>query len=144
MKPLTYTLVVNGPQYGTQSARNAYLFAKALIEKGHILKSVFFYQDGVLNGSSTHVPANDEFNLLQGWQSLAQSHQVQLETCVAAALRRGVVSEQEASQHGLASHNLAAHFTQAGAITTRRSDLTRAWAVWHKHYWSKIGWCSFE
>ncbi|OWO93706.1 sulfurtransferase TusD, partial [Vibrio cholerae] len=24
MKPLTYTLVVNGPQYGTQSARNAY------------------------------------------------------------------------------------------------------------------------
>lgn len=42
MKPLTYTLVVNGPQYGTQSARNAYLFAKALIEKGHILKSVFF------------------------------------------------------------------------------------------------------
>ncbi|GIB52312.1 TPA: sulfurtransferase complex subunit TusD [Vibrio cholerae] len=114
MKPLTYTLVVNGPQYGTQSARNAYLFAKALIEKGHILKSVFFYQDGVLNGSSTHVPANDEFNLLQGWQSLAQSHQVQLETCVAAALRRGVVSEQEASQHGLASDNLAAHFTQAG------------------------------
>ncbi|EJH85453.1 hypothetical protein VCHC47A1_0372, partial [Vibrio cholerae HC-47A1] len=23
MKPLTYTLVVNGPQYGTQSAPNA-------------------------------------------------------------------------------------------------------------------------
>ncbi|KNA45613.1 sulfur relay protein TusD/DsrE [Vibrio cholerae MZO-3] len=113
MKLLAYTLVVNGPQYGTQSARNAYLFAKALIEKGHILKACF-YQDGVLNGSATHVPANDEFNLLQGWQSLAQSHQVQLETCVAAALRRGVVSEQEASQHGLASHNLAAHFTQAG------------------------------
>jgi len=114
VKALTYTLVVNGPQYGTQSARNAYLFAQALLAKGHVLKSVFFYQDGVLNGSATHVPANDEFDLLQAWQSLAVDHQVQLETCVAAALRRGVVSEQEASQHSLASHNLAAHFTQAG------------------------------
>ncbi|MFG0605584.1 sulfurtransferase complex subunit TusD [Vibrio mimicus] len=114
MKSLTYTLVVNGPQYGTQSARNAYLFAKMLIAKGHTLKSVFFYQDGVLNGSATHVPANDEFDLLQGWQTLAQAHNVQLETCVAAALRRGVVSEQEAQQHGLSSHNLASHFTQAG------------------------------
>ncbi|PAR29823.1 sulfurtransferase complex subunit TusD [Vibrio metoecus] len=114
MKSLTYTLVVNGPQYGTQSARNAYLFAKMLIAKGHTLKSVFFYQDGVLNGSATHVPANDEFDLLQGWQKLAQAHNVQLETCVAAALRRGVVSEQEAKQHGLSSHNLASHFTQAG------------------------------
>ncbi|ENM5770984.1 sulfurtransferase complex subunit TusD [Vibrio mimicus] len=114
MKSLTYTLVVNGSQYGTQSARSAYLFAKALIAKGHILKSVFFYQDGVLNGSATHVPANDEFDLLQGWQTLAQAHNVQLETCVAAALRRGVVSEQEALQHGLSSHNLATHFTQAG------------------------------
>ncbi|ENM5727455.1 sulfurtransferase complex subunit TusD [Vibrio mimicus] len=114
MKSLTYTLVVNGPQYGTQSSRSAYLFAKALIAKGHILKSVFFYQDGVLNGSATHVPANDEFDLLQGWQTLAQAHNVQLETCVAAALRRGVVSEQEAMQHGLSSHNLATHFTQAG------------------------------
>ncbi|ENM5891422.1 sulfurtransferase complex subunit TusD [Vibrio mimicus] len=114
MKSLTYTLVVNGPQYGTQSARSAYLFAKALIAKGHILKSVFFYQDGVLNGSASHVPANDEFDLLQGWQTLAQAHNVQLETCVAAALRRGVVSEQEALQHGLSSHSLATHFTQAG------------------------------
>ncbi|EEZ01396.1 tRNA 5-methylaminomethyl-2-thiouridine synthase TusD [Vibrio sp. RC586] len=114
MIPLTYTLVVDGPQYGTQSARNAYLFANMLIAKGHTLKSVFFYQDGVLNGSATHVPANDEFDLLQGWQTLAQAHNVQLETCVAAALRRGVVSEQEAQQHGLSSHNLASHFTQAG------------------------------
>lgn len=114
MKLLTYTLVVNGPQYGTQAARNAYLFAQALIAKGHILKSVFFYQDGVLNGSALPVPANDEFDLLQGWQSLAQDHQVKLETCVAAALRRGVVSEQEAQQHGLPSHNLATHFSQAG------------------------------
>jgi len=111
---LTYTLVVNGSVYGTQSARNAYLFAQALIEKGHQLKSVFFYQDGVFNGSSLTVPANDEFDLVKAWQTLATKHQVRLETCVAAALRRGVLGEAEAYQHQLSSHNLAEQFEQSG------------------------------
>ncbi|BEI21919.1 sulfurtransferase complex subunit TusD [Vibrio fluvialis] len=111
---LTYTLLVNGSVYGTQSARNAYLFAKAVIEKGHTLKSVFFYQDGVQNGSALTAPANDEFDLVKAWQQLAEQHQVRLETCVAAALRRGVVSQSEADQHQLPGANLAAPFEQTG------------------------------
>ncbi|EKO3918656.1 sulfurtransferase complex subunit TusD [Vibrio fluvialis] len=111
---LTYTLFVNGSVYGTQSARNAYLFAKAVIEKGHTLKSVFFYQDGVQNGSALTAPANDEFDLVKAWQQLAELHQVRLETCVAAALRRGVVSQSEAEQHQLPGANLAAPFEQTG------------------------------
>lgn len=114
MSQLTYTLVVNGSIYGSQSARSAYQFAQAVIEEGHKLVSVFFYQDGVTNGSALTVPANDEFDLGKAWQSLAQEHQVRLETCVAAALRRGIVSEDEASQHGLVQSNLAENFTQAG------------------------------
>lgn len=111
---LTYTLLVNGSVYGTQSARNAYLFAKAVIEKGHTLKSVFFYQDGVQNGSALTAPANDEFDLVKAWQQLADLHQVRLETCVAAALRRGVVSQSEAEQHQLPGANLATSFEQTG------------------------------
>jgi len=114
LSQLTYTLVVNGSIYGSQSARSAYQFAQAVIEEGHKLVSVFFYQDGVTNGSALTVPANDEFDLGKAWQSLAQEHQVRLETCVAAALRRGIVSEDEASQHGLVQSNLAENFTQAG------------------------------
>ncbi|KOO01939.1 sulfurtransferase complex subunit TusD [Vibrio nereis] len=114
MSQLTYTLVVNGSIYGSQSARSAYQFAQAVLEEGHKLVSVFFYQDGVTNGSALTVPANDEFDLGKAWQSLAQEHQVRLETCVAAALRRGIVSEDEASQHGLVQSNLAENFTQAG------------------------------
>ena len=34
---LSYTLLVNGSVYGTQAARSAYLFACALLEKGHSL-----------------------------------------------------------------------------------------------------------
>ncbi|MDN3679385.1 sulfurtransferase complex subunit TusD [Vibrio tapetis subsp. quintayensis] len=113
-EPLTYSLVVNGAVYGSQSARNAYQFACALIDKGHRLVSVFFYQDGVTNGSALTVPANDEFDLTGAWQELAVKHNVRLETCVAAALRRGIVSLDEAKQHALDGHNLADGFEQAG------------------------------
>lgn len=106
--------MVNGSVYGSQSARSAYQFAQAVIAKGHTLVSVFFYQDGVTNGSALTVPANDEFDLVQAWQQLANEHDVRLETCVAAALRRGVVSLDEANQHGLSQSNLAEGFYQAG------------------------------
>ncbi|MGC9423630.1 MULTISPECIES: sulfurtransferase complex subunit TusD [Vibrio] len=111
---LTFTLLVNGPCYGTQSARNAYLFALNVIEQGHQLKRVFFYQDGVSNGSALTVPANDEFDLVKGWQTLANQYHVSLETCVAAALRRGLLSDSEASLHQRSAANLAKSFQQTG------------------------------
>ena len=111
---LTYALIVNGPVYGSQSARSAYLFAKAALQRGHSIAKIFFYQDGVTNGSGLTVPASDEFDLTKAWQELSQQHDIELETCVAAALRRGVVSEDEAKQHQLPSSNLASGFSQAG------------------------------
>ena len=122
---LSYTLVVNGPVYGSQSARNAYQFAVALLKQGHKLHSVFFYQDGVSNGSCITVPANDEFDLASAWQKLADEHNVSLETCVAAALRRGVISTEEAERHQLRAANLATGFTQAGLGSLSEALLTQ-------------------
>ncbi|WP_305843797.1 sulfurtransferase complex subunit TusD [Photobacterium leiognathi] len=82
---LTYAIVVNGPVYGSQTSRSAYQFAQALIEEGHKLQRVFFYQDGVQNGSALTAPASDEFDLVAAWQQLGKTHQVELQTCVAAA-----------------------------------------------------------
>ncbi len=113
-KMLTYTLVVNGSVYGSQSARNAYLFACALLEKGHQLVSVFFYQDGVNNASNLILPANDEFDLTKAWQALSFQHGIRLESCVAASLRRGVVDDNESKTHGLTSRNVAEGFELAG------------------------------
>jgi len=122
---LSYTLLVNGPVYGSQSARSAYQFAVALLKQGHKLHSVFFYQDGVSNGSGITVPANDEFDLAAAWQKLADEHNVSLETCVAAALRRGVISTEEAAQHQLIASNLATGFTQAGLGSLSEALLTQ-------------------
>lgn len=122
---LSYTLLVNGPLYGSQSARSAYQFAVALLQQGHKLRSVFFYQDGVSNGSDLTMPANDEFDLAAAWQKLANEHNVSLETCVAAALRRGIISSEEAEQHQLSGSNLASGFTQAGLGSLSEALLTQ-------------------
>lgn len=122
---LGYTLVVNGSVYGSQSARNAYAFANALLAKGHTLVSVFFYQEGVTNGSKLVVPANDEFDLTAAWQKLAITHNIRLETCVAAALRRGVLSQEESTQHEREGFNLTKGFEQAGLGSLAEALLTQ-------------------
>lgn len=111
---LNYVLVVDGPAYGRQSARSAYQFALAVIDQGHRLSRIFFYQDGVYNGSALTAPASDEFDLVAAWQQLSAEHNIELQTCVAAALRRGIVSAQEAEQNQLPGNNLAAGFEPAG------------------------------
>ncbi|MEZ8141345.1 sulfurtransferase TusD [Enterovibrio norvegicus FF-33] len=121
---LDYVIVVSAPVYGRQSSLTAYRFAKALVEKGHTLSRVFFYQDGVSNASSLTVPANDEFDLVVAWQTLAKENNTELETCVAAALRRGQVSQDEAKQHQLSSSNMADGFSQAGLGALSEAMLT--------------------
>ena len=107
---MRFTLMVTGPAYGTQQASSAWLFAQALLTEGHQIDSIFFYREGVMNASSLTSPANDEFDLTRAWQTLQREHAITLNICVAAALRRGIVSEQEAG----AAANLADGFQLAG------------------------------
>ncbi|AYM93042.1 TPA: sulfurtransferase complex subunit TusD [Serratia fonticola] len=111
---LNYCLLVTGPAYGTQQASSAWQFAQALLAAGHRITSVFFYREGVLNANQLSSPASDEFDLVRAWAALAQQHGVELNVCVAAALRRGVTDEQEAAQLALAAANLQPGFTLSG------------------------------
>ncbi|HFV9295028.1 TPA: sulfurtransferase complex subunit TusD [Serratia fonticola] len=111
---LNYCLLVTGPAYGTQQASSAWQFAQALLAGGHRITSVFFYREGVLNANQLSSPATDEFDLVRAWVDLAQRHGVELNVCVAAALRRGVADEQEAAQLALAAANLQPGFTLSG------------------------------
>ncbi|ERK06693.1 sulfurtransferase complex subunit TusD [Serratia fonticola] len=111
---LNYCLLVTGPAYGTQQASSAWQFAQALLAAGHRITSVFFYREGVLNANQLTSPASDEFDLVRAWVALAQQHGVELNVCVAAALRRGVTDEQEAAQLALVATNLQPGFTLSG------------------------------
>ncbi|SCC69471.1 sulfurtransferase complex subunit TusD [Kosakonia oryziphila] len=111
---MRFALMVTGPAYGTQQASSAYQFALALLEAGHTLSSVFFYREGVNNANALTAPASDEFDLVRAWQRLHDEQQVELHICVAAALRRGVVDDNEARRLALPATNLQAGFSLTG------------------------------
>ncbi|OOF58626.1 sulfurtransferase complex subunit TusD [Rodentibacter myodis] len=109
---MNYVLAVKSPIYGKQSAYLAYQFAEALVEKGHCITQIFFFQEGVSNGNGFVYPANDEVNLQQRWQRLSQTYHIPLHLCVAASQRRGVVDQTTAKCEG--EVNLAEGFVIAG------------------------------
>ncbi|MCL1144157.1 sulfurtransferase complex subunit TusD [Shewanella gaetbuli] len=109
-----FIIQVNGPAYGSTSSYKALQYCQAVIAAGHQIEKVFFYQDGVTNSSSLNCPASDEVNLYQLWLRLANEHNVPLINCVSAALRRGVLSQQDAYESNKAHWNVDAPFVMGG------------------------------
>ena len=107
-------IVVNEGPYTHQASDSAYRFTKAALEKGHEIFRVFFYHDGVNNGTRLSVPPQDERNLQRLWSDLAAEHRLDLVVCVAAAQRRGILDSDEARRHGKDGDNLAPGFRISG------------------------------
>lgn len=121
---MRFAIVVTGPAYGTQQASSALQFAQAVLNEGHELSSVFFYQEGVYNANMLTSPASDEFDVVRAWQQLNQTQGVTLNICVAAALRRGIVDETESARLGLAAANLQPGFILSGLGALAEASLT--------------------
>ncbi|HQU15636.1 MAG: sulfurtransferase TusD [Chromatiales bacterium 21-64-14] len=107
-------ILVNEGPYQHQASDTAYQFTKAALEKGHEIYRVFFYHDGVNNGSRLGVPPQDDRNITKRWSDLAAEHDVDLVICIAAAQRRGVLDDSEAKRHGKSGSNLADGFRISG------------------------------
>ena len=121
---MRFAITVTGPAYGTQQASSALQFARAVLQEGHELLSIFFYREGVYNANQLTAPASDEFDLVRAWQALHDEHGVSLHICVAAALRRGITDAQEAQQLSLPAHNLQPGFTLSGLGALAEAALT--------------------
>lgn len=111
---MEYGLLIMGAPYSSAAPHSALRFANAVLNKGHRIVGIFFYQDGVHNASSLMTPPQDELNMRAAWIELHQQHNVALDVCIAAALRRGVMSESEAKRHGLVNFNIEAPFELTG------------------------------
>ena len=106
-------MVSEGP-YQHQASDTAYQFATAAIASGHQVDRVFFYHDGVNNGTRLTTPPQDDRNVVDRWSALAAEHGVDLVVCVAAAQRRGLVDPDEAKRHGKDADNIAPGFRISG------------------------------
>ena len=111
---MKFGILVNEGPYTHQASDTAYKFAKAALEKGHEIFRVFFYNDGVNNGTRLAVPPQDDRNLSQLWSTLAKDHNIDLVVCVAAAQRRGLLDDDEAKRNGKDASNIAEGFRISG------------------------------
>ncbi|MEZ5540808.1 MAG: sulfurtransferase complex subunit TusD [Pseudomonadota bacterium] len=111
---MKFTIQVNEGPYQHQAADTAYHFVKAAIEKGHEIFRIFFYHDGVNNGTRLTTPPQDDRNIVNRWTELAQAHNIDMVVCVAAAQRRGIVDDGEAQRNGKDATNIAPGFRISG------------------------------
>ena len=111
---MKYGILVNAGPYTYQAVDTAYHFTKAAIDAGHEIVRVFFYQDGVNNGTRLSVPPQGERNISERWSALASNHYIELTVCVAAAQRRGLLDREQAKRAGKDADNIAPGFTISG------------------------------
>ena len=96
------------------SSRRALRFAEAALAGGHEIVRLFFYQDGVHSASSNIVVPQDEQDLARQWATFVREHQLDAVVCIAAALRRGVLNEEEAARYQRPAVNLDAPWELSG------------------------------
>jgi tRNA 2-thiouridine synthesizing protein D len=108
------TIQVNEGPYQHQASDSAYHFTKAALDKGHEIFRVFFYHDGVNNGTRLTTPPQDDRNVVNRWSELSKEHDLDLVICVAAAQRRGIVDDGEAERNGKDATNIADGFRISG------------------------------
>jgi len=111
---MKFAIQVNEGPYQHQASDSAYFFAKTALEKGHEIFRVFFYHDGVNNGTRLTTPPQDDRNIVNRWAELAEKHDLDLVVCVAAAQRRGIVDEGEAQRNGKDATNIHPKFRISG------------------------------
>jgi len=111
---MKFTIMVSEGPYTHQASDSAYLFTKAALDKGHEIFRVFFYHDGVNNGTRLTTPPQDDRNIQKRWSELAEQHNLDLVVCVAAAQRRGIVDEDEMKRNGKDANNIAPGFRISG------------------------------
>ena len=111
---MKFGIQVNEGPYQHQASDSAYQFAKAALAAGHEVYRVFFYHDGVNNGTRLTTPPQDDRNIVTRWTELAEKHELDLVICVAAAQRRGIADADESRRNGKDADNIAPGFRISG------------------------------
>jgi len=111
---MKYGILVNEGPYQHQAADTAYNFIVAALGAGHEIYQIFFYHDGVNNGTCLATPPQDDRNIQMRWSELADKHGIKMIICIAAAQRRGIVDDEQKKSQGKDAANIAPGFEISG------------------------------
>ncbi|MCG8610978.1 MAG: sulfurtransferase complex subunit TusD [Pseudomonadales bacterium] len=110
---MKFSILVTCPPQA-QGAQSALKFAKASLNAGHELHRIFFYQDAVNLASTLQIIPRDEYNLNDEWSAFIAEYKLDAVVCIAAAVRRGVLDENEAKRYNTQGYNLSPQFELSG------------------------------
>lgn len=96
------------------ATRRALRFAESLLEAGHGIERIFFYQDAVQLASRLVVYPQDEVDIARQWQAFILQNRLDAVVCIATALRRGLLDAEEAKRYRLDACNLAEGYVLSG------------------------------
>ena len=94
---MNFGLLVLGSPFGSYACHTAYEAAVEIVNQGHVLHRVFFYQDAALLGNNQIEPVNSSDRCQANWIALAKAQELDLTICVSAAQRRGIVENRSQS-----------------------------------------------
>ncbi len=111
---MNFAIAIHGDAATSESPRLALRFAQSAIAKGHGIHRVFFYHAAVNVANALAVQPQDERDTAAEWATFAAEHGVELAVCVAAALRRGVLSSDDAARYERVAASVKAPFQIVG------------------------------
>ena len=113
------SIQINEGPYQHQAADTAYQFAKAAVAAGHEIFRVFFYHDGVNNGTRLTTPPQDDRNIVKRWSELAAEHDLDLRGRIALHTIAGRVAQLD----GLGIDGVVVVPAASGAAVELTGDL---------------------
>ncbi len=111
---MIFSLIIYASQTASQSEQSALRFSRSVLQQGHTIHRVFFYGDTVTSMSNFKITPRDEIDITNQWLDLAHSSGVDLVVCIAAAVKRGILDQQEAKRHQKSAANLKEGFCLSG------------------------------
>lgn len=110
---MKFAIAVFSPAHAP-SSRRALRFAQAALAGGHEIVRLFFYQDGAHSASANVVAPQDETDIAAQWRDFVSEQQLDAVVCIAAALRRGVLNDEEANRYQRPAANLPTPWELSG------------------------------
>lgn len=117
------SLLILGHPATSQAACSALCYARAAIGRGHSIFRVFFYYEGVCTANALAVSGRDDLSVQDEWRELSTQYGIELQVCIAAASRRGILDPGEAQRHAKPAASLAAGSELAGLGQLVEADL---------------------
>lgn len=111
---MIFSLIIQTSAQKTELAATALEFARSLLRNQHTIHRIFFYGDGVLLANSTNVFPQDEQDVHTAWRSFIAENKIDAVTCIAAALRRGILNTEEKNRYQKTAAVLAPEYDLSG------------------------------